>query len=112
MDEPLKELRRQYGLNDTGNADRLAAAFGEDLIYSAMRRRHSAFALNPALEVSQYVHNTWKIRDGFLRRGRLARERQRKRRGILHIAPFCEVERRRGTPFGLKFYGTGYRSNK
>src|SRR5246127_5141530 len=24
-----------------------------------------AFALNPALEVSQYAHTTWKIRDGF-----------------------------------------------
>jgi len=24
-----------------------------------------AFALNPALDVSQYAHTTWKIRDGF-----------------------------------------------
>src|ERR1700733_904280 len=29
-----------------------------------------------------------------LRRGRPPRERQRECRGILHIAPFCEVERR------------------
>ncbi|HZE69223.1 MAG TPA: two-component regulator propeller domain-containing protein, partial [Pyrinomonadaceae bacterium] len=25
----------------------------------------SAFALNPALDVSQYAHTSWKIRDGF-----------------------------------------------
>src|SRR5882672_7940044 len=25
----------------------------------------SAFALNPALDVSQYAHTAWKIRDGF-----------------------------------------------
>src|SRR5678809_1337652 len=24
-----------------------------------------AFALNPALDISQYAHSTWKIRDGF-----------------------------------------------
>jgi len=24
-----------------------------------------AFALNPALDVSQYAHTSWKIRDGF-----------------------------------------------
>src|SRR5246127_355988 len=28
-----------------------------------------AFALNPALEVSQYAHTTWKIRDGFFKGG-------------------------------------------
>ena len=27
----------------------------------------SAFALNPALDVSQYAHTSWKIRDGFLK---------------------------------------------
>jgi ligand-binding sensor domain-containing protein len=26
-----------------------------------------AFALNPALDVSQYAHTSWKIRDGFTR---------------------------------------------
>src|SRR5437764_13782232 len=26
-----------------------------------------AFALNPALEVSQYAHNNWKMREGFFR---------------------------------------------
>jgi ligand-binding sensor domain-containing protein len=26
-----------------------------------------AFALNPALDVSQYAHTAWKIRDGFTR---------------------------------------------
>jgi hypothetical protein len=36
-----------------------------------------------------------------LRRGRIARERQRECRGILHIAPFCEFERRRSAPFRL-----------
>src|SRR5437667_12637990 len=27
----------------------------------------SAFALNPALDVSQYAHTSWKIRDGFFK---------------------------------------------
>src|SRR5262249_1200167 len=27
----------------------------------------SAFALNPALDVSQYAHTAWKIRDGFVK---------------------------------------------
>src|SRR5882724_1209649 len=27
----------------------------------------SAFVLNPALQVSQYAHNNWKIREGFFR---------------------------------------------
>ena len=28
----------------------------------------SAFALNPALDISQYAHTSWKIRDGLFKR--------------------------------------------
>jgi hypothetical protein len=30
-----------------------------------LTRRPCAFALNPALDVSQYAHAAWRIRDGF-----------------------------------------------
>jgi signal transduction histidine kinase/ligand-binding sensor domain-containing protein len=33
--------------------------------------RPSAFALNPALDISQYAHTSWKVRDGFVK-GRIA----------------------------------------
>src|SRR5262245_53809209 len=35
------------------------------LVWLALVWCPSAFALNPALDVSQYAHTAWKIRDGF-----------------------------------------------
>ncbi|HJZ76913.1 MAG TPA: hypothetical protein VKE51_34515 [Vicinamibacterales bacterium] len=36
----------------------------------AVASAHSAFASNPALDVSQHVHTAWKIREGFTRGSR------------------------------------------
>src|ERR1700685_3788863 len=44
------------------SARRYAVAFGALLACCG-----SAFALNPALDVSQYAHTSWKNRDGFAR---------------------------------------------
>ena len=35
------------------------------LLAWALLSHSNAFALNPSLEVSQYAHNSWKVRDGF-----------------------------------------------
>src|SRR5262245_393514 len=35
------------------------------LSWLLMESRPSAFALNPALDISQYGHTSWKVRDGF-----------------------------------------------
>ena len=48
-----------------------------------------AFALNPALDVSQYAHTAWKIRDGFTKGG------------ILSIAQTPDGYLWLGTEFGL-----------
>jgi signal transduction histidine kinase/ligand-binding sensor domain-containing protein len=49
----------------TRGRGRLVAAPGTVLIVSLLAINSRAFALNPALDVSQYAHTTWKIRDGF-----------------------------------------------
>src|ERR1700736_4575273 len=49
----------------------------------------SAFALNPALDVSQYAHTAWKIRDGFAKGS------------ILSIAQTPDGYLWLGTAFGL-----------
>src|ERR1700693_836270 len=48
-----------------------------------------AFALNPALDVSQYAHTAWKIRDGFAKGS------------ILSIAQTPDGDLWLGTAFGL-----------
>src|SRR5215471_20103546 len=40
-------------------------AAGTVLAWMLLAWSPSAFALNPALDVSQYAHTSWKIRDGF-----------------------------------------------
>jgi len=34
-------------------------------VWALLLTTRTAFALNPALDVSQYIHTSWKIRDGF-----------------------------------------------
>jgi len=51
--------------------------------------RTCAFALNPALDVSQYAHTAWKIRDGFAKGS------------ILSIAQTPDGYLWLGTAFGL-----------
>ena len=51
----------------------MSSAFGPDdvcgrcaaLVFALLASCSSVFALNPALDVSQYAHTAWKIRDGF-----------------------------------------------
>src|SRR5215475_14898341 len=35
------------------------------LVWMLLTCCHSVFALNPALDINQYAHTSWKIRDGF-----------------------------------------------
>ena len=37
------------------------------LLFVALSCASSAFALDPSLDVSQYAHTTWKVRDGFIK---------------------------------------------
>src|SRR5262245_4658317 len=52
----------------TGGCDRPFAATWVAVVAACLfPGAHHAFALNPKLEVNQYVHTAWRIRDGFLR---------------------------------------------
>src|ERR1051325_11108824 len=44
---------------------RYVVAFGAALVWMLLAWCPCALALNPALDVSQYAHTSWKIRDGF-----------------------------------------------
>src|SRR6185503_14927721 len=44
---------------------RHAITLGAVLAFMLLAWCPSAFALNPSLDVSQYAHTSWKIRDGF-----------------------------------------------
>src|SRR6202045_2947940 len=46
---------------------RVAGNLGAVLAGMLLAPSPCAFALNPALDVSQYAHTSWKIRDGFTR---------------------------------------------
>jgi ligand-binding sensor domain-containing protein len=48
-----------------GGRGRHAVALGTVLVCLLLAWRPCAFALDPALDVSQYAHTAWKIRDGF-----------------------------------------------
>ena len=56
MSEPMREAHGRR---------REAVARGTVLFGILLARCSCAFALNPALDVSQYAHTSWKIRDGF-----------------------------------------------
>src|SRR5215831_17544590 len=42
-------------------------ALGTVLVSMLLAGRPCAFALNPALDVSQYAHTSWKVREGFFK---------------------------------------------
>jgi signal transduction histidine kinase/ligand-binding sensor domain-containing protein len=66
-----------------------AVVFGAVLTGILLACRPCAFALNPALDVSQYVHTSWKVRDGFSK-------------GVIHsIAQTPDGYLWLGTEFGL-----------
>ena len=46
---------------------RRAPVFLAALAYALLAWPSSAFALNPTLDISQYAHTAWKIRDGFFK---------------------------------------------
>src|SRR5258708_35498065 len=46
---------------------RVAGNLGAVLAGMLLAGSTCAFALNPALDISQYAHTSWKIRDGFAR---------------------------------------------
>src|SRR5690242_18347298 len=74
-ESPLNELRRRRISRETmksyvvfmGAAHgrrRDGLALGAVLAGILLAGRPCAFALNPALDVSQYAHTSWKVRDG------------------------------------------------
>ena len=80
MAEPLEELRPGYGLNDTGNADRLTAAFGDDLIYCRERRSYyvwndKRWVFDEFLEVEKRAEQT--IRRAFAEAGAIDDDKTR-----------------------------------
>src|SRR5580704_3406003 len=62
-------------------------ALGATLAAVLMTASQSAFALNPALDVSQYAHAVWRTREGFSR-------------GAIHVAA--------QTPDGFLWLGTEF----
>src|SRR5262245_60279452 len=63
LDVPRDNMRLMLG---TCRRGREVVALGV-VVACAVACCPSAFALNPALDVSQYAHTAWKIRDGFVK---------------------------------------------
>src|SRR5688572_20679447 len=52
-------------MESAGGRGRHATTLGALLAWMLLAWCPSVFALNPSLDVSQYAHTSWKIRDGF-----------------------------------------------